>query len=95
MSERVSLGAAGQRPGVSGGGIRRAGYTKVTAGRLKAWEHEPPAWLRKARARKRRPVPRRGLVLRLRHCAGGAAQPGGGGLHAPSVRPVQQERETT
>ena len=32
MSERVSLGAAGQRLGVSGGDIRRAGYTKVTAG---------------------------------------------------------------
>ena len=59
MSERVSLGAAGQRLGVSGGDIRRAGYTKVTAGRLGAWEHEPPAWLRKARARKRRPGPRR------------------------------------
>ena len=63
MSERVSLGAAGQRLGVSGGDIRRAGYTKVTAGRLEAWEHEPPAWLRKARARKRRPVPRRVEVL--------------------------------
>jgi hypothetical protein len=59
MSERVSLGAAGQRLGVSGGDIRRAGYTKVTADRLEAWEHEPPAWLRKARARKRRPRPRR------------------------------------
>ena len=31
MSERVSPGAAGQRPGVSGGGIGRPGYTKVTA----------------------------------------------------------------
>ena len=62
MSERVSPGAAGQRLGVSGGDIRRAGYTKVTAGRLEAWEHEPPAWLRKARARKRRPVPRRAGV---------------------------------
>ena len=59
MSERMSLGAAGQRLGVSGGDIRRAGYIKVTAGLLEAWEHEPPAWLRKARARKRRPVPRR------------------------------------
>ena len=59
MSERVSLGAAGQRLGVSGGDIRRAGYAKVTAGRLAAWEHEPPAWLGKARARKRRPGPRR------------------------------------
>ena len=59
MSERVSLGAAGQRLGVSGGDIRPAGYTKVTAGRLEAWEHEPPAWLRKARARKRRQRPRR------------------------------------
>lgn len=62
MSERMSLGAAGQRLGVSGGDIRRAGYTKVTAGRLEAWEHEPPAWLRKARARKPRPVPRRAGV---------------------------------
>jgi hypothetical protein len=62
MGERVSLGAAGQRLGVSGGDIRRAGYTKVTAGRLEAWEHEPPAWLRKARARKRRPGPRRAGV---------------------------------
>ena len=59
MSERVSPGAAGQRLAVSGGGIRRAGYAKVTAGRLEAREHEPPAWLRKARARNRRPVPRR------------------------------------
>jgi len=59
MSERVSLGAAGQRLGVSGGDIRRAGYATVTAGRLAAWEHEPPAWLGKARARKRRPGPRR------------------------------------
>ena len=59
MSERVSLGAAGQRLGVSGGDIRPAGYTKVTAGRLEAWEHEPPAWLRKARARKRWQRPRR------------------------------------
>jgi hypothetical protein len=62
MSERVSLGAAGKQPGVSGGGIRRAGYTKVTAGRLGAWEHEPPAWLRKARARRRRPRRRRAEV---------------------------------
>ena len=59
MSERVSPGAAGQRLGVGGGDIRRAGYTTVTAGRLEAREHEPPAWLRTARARKRRPVPRR------------------------------------
>jgi hypothetical protein len=36
MSERVSPGAAGQRPAVSGGGIGRAGYTKVTAGPLEA-----------------------------------------------------------
>jgi hypothetical protein len=63
MSERVSLGAAGQRLGVSGGDIRRAGFPEVAAGRLGAWEHEPPAWLRKARARKRRPVPRRVEVL--------------------------------
>jgi len=62
MSERMSLGAAGQRLGVSGGDIRRAGYTKVTADRLEAWEHEPPAWLGKARARKPRPVPRRAGV---------------------------------
>lgn len=62
MSERVSLGAAGQRLGVSGGDIRRAGYTKVTTGRLEAWEHEPPTWLRKAQARKRRPGPRRAGV---------------------------------
>ena len=62
MSERVSLGAAGQRLGVSGGDIRRAGYTKVTADRLGAWEHEPPAWLRKARVRKHRPGPRRAGV---------------------------------
>lgn len=62
MSERVSLGAAGQRLGVSGGDIRRAGYTKVTAGRLGAWEHEPPAWLGKARGRKRQPAPRRAGV---------------------------------
>ena len=54
MSERVSLGAAGKQLGVSGGDIRRAGYTKVTTARLDAWEHESPAWLRKAQARKRR-----------------------------------------
>jgi hypothetical protein len=42
MSERVSPGAAGQRLGVSGGDIRRAGYTKVTAGRLEAWELNAP-----------------------------------------------------
>ena len=59
MTERVSLGAAGQWPGVSGGGIRRAGCAKVTAGWLGAWEDEPPAWLRKARARRRRPGQRR------------------------------------
>jgi hypothetical protein len=62
MGERVSPGAAGQRLGVSGGDIRRAGYTKVTTGRLEAWEHQPPAWLRKARARKRRPATRRAGV---------------------------------
>jgi hypothetical protein len=33
MSGRVSPGAAGQRLAVGGGGIRRAGYAKVTAGR--------------------------------------------------------------
>lgn len=83
MSERVSPGAAGQRLAVSGGGIRRAGYAKVTAGRLGAWEHEPPAWLRKARARKRRPGPRRAGVW---CCVCGTVR---------EVRPVQQERETT
>jgi len=62
MSERMSLGAAGQRLGVRGGDIRRAGHARVTAGRLEAWEHEPPAWLGKARARQRRPVPRRAGV---------------------------------
>jgi hypothetical protein len=54
MSERVCLGAAGKQPGVSGGDIGRAGYTKVTTARLDAWEHEPPVWLRTAQARKRR-----------------------------------------
>ncbi len=54
MSERVSSGAAGKQLGVSGGDLRRAGYTKVTTALLEAWEHEPPAWLRKAQARKRR-----------------------------------------
>jgi hypothetical protein len=54
MSERVSPGAAGQQLGVSGGDIRRAGYTSVTAARLDAWEQEPPSWLRRAQARKRR-----------------------------------------
>ena len=54
MSERVSFGAAGKQLGVSGGDLRRAGYTKVTTALLEAWEHEPPAWLRKAQARKRR-----------------------------------------
>ena len=62
MSERVSLGAAGQRLGVGGGDIRWAGYTKVTAGRLGASEYRPPAWLCKARARKRRPTMRRAGV---------------------------------
>jgi hypothetical protein len=62
MSERVGLGAAGQRLGVSGGDIRRAGYTRVTAGRLEAWEREPPVWLREARERKRQPGPRRAGV---------------------------------
>jgi len=54
MVERVSLGAAGQRLGVSGGDLGRAGYTKVTAARPGAWEHEPAVWLRKAQARRRR-----------------------------------------
>ena len=54
MSERVSLEAAGKRLEVSGGDIRRAGYAKVTAARLDALMHEPPVWLRKAQARKRR-----------------------------------------
>jgi hypothetical protein len=52
MSERVSLGAAGRRLGVSGGDIRRAGYAKVTAARLDA--RKPAVWLRKAQARKHR-----------------------------------------
>jgi hypothetical protein len=54
MGDRVSLGAAGKRLGVSGGDIRCAGYAKVTATRFDAWEHEPAVWLRKSRARKRR-----------------------------------------
>ena len=54
MGERVSLGAAGQRLGGSGGDLGRAGYTKVTAARPGAWEHEPAVWLRKAQARRRR-----------------------------------------
>jgi hypothetical protein len=54
MGERVSLGTAGKRLGVSGGDIRRAGYARVTAGQLDVWEHEPPVWLRKAQVRKRR-----------------------------------------
>lgn len=62
MSEPMSAGAAGQRPGVSGGGVRRAGSAEVTAGRLEAWEAEPPAWPGEARARKPRPVPRRAGV---------------------------------
>ncbi len=62
MSERMGLGAAGPRLGVSGGDIRRAGYTKVTAAWLEVWEQKPPPWLRKARARKRRPGPRRAEV---------------------------------
>jgi hypothetical protein len=44
MSERVSPGAAGKRPGVSGADIRRAGYARVAAARLDAREREPPAW---------------------------------------------------
>jgi hypothetical protein len=36
MSERVCLGAAEKQLGVSGGDIRRAGYTKVTTARLGA-----------------------------------------------------------
>jgi hypothetical protein len=63
MSERVSLTAAGQRLGVSGGDIRRAGYAEVTAARLGAWGHERSAWLRKARVRQRRPGSRRVEVL--------------------------------
>ena len=39
MSEPMSLGAAGQRLGVSGGDIRRAGYPRS---RLAAAWHEPP-----------------------------------------------------
>jgi hypothetical protein len=71
MSEQLSLGAAGQRLGVSGGDIRGAGYTKVTAGRLETWEHEPPAWLCRARARKRRP---RGRRIEVSCCACGTAR---------------------
>jgi hypothetical protein len=62
MGERVSLGAAGQRLGVSGGDSRRVGGTKLTAGRLGAWEHQPPAWLRTARDRNNRPPVRRAGV---------------------------------
>ncbi len=56
MIERVSSGAAGKQLGVSGGDLRRPGYTKVTTALLEAWEHQPPVWLRKAQARKRRSV---------------------------------------
>jgi hypothetical protein len=101
MSDWVSVGAAGKQLGVSGGDIRRAGYTKVTTARLGAWEHEPPVWLRKAQARNRRsarqaggrPGARRIEVLCLRHSAPGAAQPGQG-LHAPSLRPMWQGGQT-
>jgi hypothetical protein len=55
MSERVSLGAAGKRLGISGGDIRRAGYATVAAARLAAWEQGPPVWVRAAQARKHRP----------------------------------------
>jgi hypothetical protein len=42
MSERVSSGAAGKQLGVSGGDLRRAGYTNVTTALLEAWEvHDP------------------------------------------------------
>ena len=67
MSERVSLGAAGQRLGVGAGDIRWAGYSKDTAGRLGAWVHRPPAWLCKARARKRGPSM---IVVRSLNVAG-------------------------
>jgi hypothetical protein len=50
MSERVSLGAAGRRLGISGGDIRRAGYAKVTADRLAAWEHWERAGVHRAAA---------------------------------------------
>jgi hypothetical protein len=62
MSEWVSLGAAGQRLRVGAGDIRWAGYIKVTAGGLGAWEYRPPAWLCTARARKRRRTMRRAGV---------------------------------
>jgi hypothetical protein len=96
MSERVSPGAAGQRLGVSGGDIRRAGHTKVTADRLEALGTRGTGMAPQGSGSQTPAgaAPGRGLVLRLRHCAGGAAQPGGG-LHAPGVRLVQQERETT
>ena len=95
MSERVSLGAAGQRLGVSGGDIGQAGYAKVTAGRLEARETRAAGMARPGPGSQTPAgaAPGWGLVLRLRRCAGGAAQPGGG-LHAPRVRLVQQERET-
>jgi hypothetical protein len=64
MSEWVSPGAARQGLGASGGGIRRAGYTKVAAARLDARDYQPPAWLRKARAGKRRSATRRAGVSR-------------------------------
>ena len=95
MSERMSLGAAGQRLGVSGGDIRRAGYIKVTAGLRSLGTRA--AGMAPQGSGSQTPAgaaPGRGLVLRLRHCVGGAAQPGGG-LHASSVRPVRHERETT
>ena len=60
MNERVSLGAAGKQRGVGGGDIRRAGYTKVATARPGAWEHEPPVWLHKVQARKRRSAGRAG-----------------------------------
>jgi hypothetical protein len=44
MSKRVSRGAAGKQPRVSGVDVRRAGYARVTAARLDAREREPPAW---------------------------------------------------
>src|SRR5512140_1781701 len=80
MDERVSLCAAGKQLGVGGGDIRRAGYTKVTTARPGAWEDEPPVWLHKAQARKRRSAGR----------AGG--RPGGTGSRYRAVSAAQCAR---
>jgi hypothetical protein len=65
MGEWVGLGVAGQRLGVSGGDIRRAGHSRVTVDVLDAWEREPPSWLRRAQARKRRSAQRAAAVSRV------------------------------